>query len=403
MNPTERRALVVAVGLVSAYSLLRVLLSPGVLVYDEPPYLISAQDLCGSHFGAQWLHEMKWAAGPLYPLLHCALSPLTSFAPVAVRLVSLSLLAITALLVVMAVRRARPAVDPLSATALIAIPFCWVSAGLALTENPALPFLVGSIICVQLVLSRPTVSAQLGYAFVGGLLLAVATMGRQPLIACAVPFSALLWVERRLAAAAVFFCAAATLPIGLFLIWGGLVPPAVAHLATGVAPLHALLGFGYASIALLFINPRMLWVRWAWIAAGVAGAVLTAANVGTYSPALSLARRLLPPAFEVIYPRVAFGALTSLAVAFAAAVGVELWRQRHDRFKLAVSAAALLLLLANAKVTHQFSSRYLVPVLPLMVLAFVPDRVSLGAAVRLVVGAAIGFASLETYYQLGSP
>lgn len=379
----------------------RMAFSQRVLVYDEGPHMEGARSLREVPLDAQWLRGLYGSPGPLHQVAQFGFAPITDLKPPRVRYVSLFFLAATVALLAATLARLRPEVEPLTALLMLGVPFTYVSAGLAITELPPLPFFVGSILLAKEAGTARTRRRELLAAAAAGVLMGIAFSGRQPLIVCAGPIGVWLLLQRRIAAAFVYGAAALPLPLVLIVIWGGLIPPRTANIGEGFSLLHGVLSFAYAGVALLFVNPQLYRHRSVWVIGAILGVLTAAVGLAEYPVARTLAERLLPSGLLAVYPRVAFGLLMVFAAAFTGAYGRELWLRRDDRVRLLLGVAMLLMLLVNMKNTAQFSSRYLVPVLPLLLLTAGPASAGRPAdAVRVLAGAALGLASLETYYRL---
>ena len=284
----------------------------------------------------------------------------------------------------------------------LANPVVWVLTGLALTEPLAVLAMTWAVVAVRL-LPQPVIGAA-----AGGLLFGVAVLVRPQLLVLVPVFLALCWDRpSRGAMWAAFAIAAAALPGPLFLYWGDLVSPAVRAAAfygsDRLAPGHAILGLAYAAAMTALLAPRWFHTPWAKAAVGVGlGATIGNVMLGgvEVAPAMQVAARLLPPALAPYYPRAMGGVAVGVATAYAVTLAFRLRDWRAAGLVPAAAACAVgLLALSCAKITHQFSSRYVAIGFPFLLLAAGPFRgPPRWELARLALGSALGALMLRSYF-----
>jgi hypothetical protein len=264
---------------------------------------------------------------------------------------------------------------------------------------PALLFFTGFLLVLRKALSCPAHGVP--RALAAGVLLGVAILGRQTyLVAPAVlVLMALLDPVHRKHYAA---CLAASLSLcgWLFFWWKGFVPPSQHFVDGGLQPFHVILAMAHLGVVAFFLSPGWLIpseIIPKWV---ISVGILVFAALFLYSaslPAKSLLVRFDRP----------FPVASVLAALFMGALGF-LWLLRiletalQNRSQPEILLWILLLLAlaaAPAKISHTFSSRYVVGALTLQWLlvgkAFHFDWKSSSA--RLA-GSAIGFGILQCYY-----
>jgi hypothetical protein len=375
------------------------------LVYDEVYYVRQTVDLF-HRLGptSAFLDAYPYPAGLPNAVLLAPLDPLGGLRPPAVRVYNLVLLlgvwAGVALLT-------RPAGGPGWAGMALANPVVWVLAGLALTEMLA----VLAATWAAVILRRPPPGRSAAGEAGAGVVYAAAVLVRPQLLVLAPVYLLLVWDRptRRWAGVAAFAAAAAAVAGPVFAHWGDLVSPAVTaaafYASDRAAPEHAVLGLAYAGVMMGLLAPGWFALSRGWLAVaaglGVAAAVANVAVGGvSVAPAAPIAGRLLPAGLVPLYPRMMGG----VAAAGATVVAVVLVRRLADYREVgpAVAASVLavgLLAVSCAKVTHQFSSRYVAVGFPFMLLAAAPYRSGgWGEVGRLAVGAVLGAAMLRTYF-----
>jgi hypothetical protein len=249
-------------------------------------------------------------------------------------------------------------------------------------------------------------------ALAAGILLGAATLGRQTYLVTVVGLPML--ASRRIftwVTPIVVFAFPAAAACFLYYIWGGLVPPNLAHVNARPQIWHGELAFAYIGMATFFIAPRWLvhsecsrsWVArlplWLFGIAVLAGAF---APIPELLPGKSLMQRVLPPSILPLYMHGVSAMLLGVASLWMARFALHVWQFRHQRTALFISVIFLAVAITPIAITHQFSSRYVVGVISLLV--FVVHRAlspeSLMFPIRLAVGAVLGAAILTTYYSL---
>jgi hypothetical protein len=289
---------------------------------------------------------------------------------------------------------------------------------MALTEVPALAFYALHVWLLFRGWSAPHGGwREVGIAIVSGVALGLAILGRQPLLltAGAVIFCGCL--DRRHLGTALLCVAAALAVCGpVFFVWHGLVPPSkagadaaasVAHtVVAGLVPMFAAYALAYAGIVLGFVAPGILGFRprlWGAVIAGsVALSILLRLGDAESMPLDTVMRMVLPPSTLWIAGSAFHGALLGVAACVGVALPLAAWQRRHDVVSVFCILALLSQVVAAAAVRHQFSSRYLFAVTPVVLLLssrLPPVRT---APLRAGLGAVVGFLSLAGYFIIAA-
>lgn len=288
--------------------------------------------------------------------------------------------------------------------ALLAVPFLWPPTGVALTELPALLAFTAFILIILLLLRMPEAMSATAFAWaaLGGTAWGIAILGRQTYLIILPAMCALFFLSRRKWALwAVCFFACAMTCGWLFVVWRGTVPPAFAHIGSGIRLDHGVLSLCYIAAASLFLNPQSLRVRniQGAIGCGLVGVPL-ALLTRDYSapPAKSLLIGIFGPHRGLVV-----GAVIGAFMGWAAAVWLwnsiqAFWRDRSDTPRVFLYLVLFALAAAPAKVTHLFSSRYVVGLLTVLALLAAPAA-SPWLLARLILGALCGAAMLLTYFH----
>ena len=378
--------------------------SPRHLVYDEAntvPTIVSFRSHGLSH---GYLNSLTHASGPLWGVVYTPLLAKTGDDPHGLRFANGLLLCLLAGLLAWLLQREHcPDSLPLAGS-LIAIPTIWVCGGLALDEALGLLFL--SLALVPLgtkvfVSDMPYHEHTLRF-LLAGIAIGLASLVRQPFIlaALAIPAAAILH-RCRLVFTFITGLAALAILSPVLLIWRGLTPPLLSR-HSGIAPEHGLLGFAYGGLFFILVAPGYFRFRSKWIV----GAVITSIALNTlmrvivFKPAFTLASRILPPAIESAYGIVCGALLLAAGTLCAAGVLVRMVKLRHEPWQLTIHTVLFFLLAWPVVMKVQFSSRYTLMALPLIILAasneYCADWITLG---RTVTGGLLGAGVLLTYYR----
>lgn len=388
-------------------------ISPPHPIYDEAWFAATVGLLQRDGLSLTFLREFPGAAGPTFTVFFAGINDIYGLAFPWARLVNAVLLVAAAAAIwrCLALARPPPSEPALTAATLIVLPTAGVAAGLALTEMTAAFFAVLSVaLLAQALAGRPWPAV--AWCAVSGLTLAAAILGRQnylvllPCLALAVswrdgaPGRSQIWRVAIIAAIAV----AMVTPV--FVVWGGLVPPRTAWSASGLAPGNIIRGAGYAGVIVLLLAPAIYAPlrRRSWPAAAIALAAIPTAFAidGGLVPLRAIMVALFgEPSLAIIGWTAAY-ILSFAALAFIACFALHLWRHRDEWLTRMTGAAALLGLLSNAKITHQFSSRYVFVVVPLLLMAAAPAvRLTRWTPLQMTSAAGISLAALASYYWAG--
>jgi hypothetical protein len=384
--------------------------SPSQLRYDEQGNLRLAHLVTKNG----WLHalpspENPSSAGPLYSAIHLTLSPITHLQPPAIRWVNFCCF----LCVVVLLATPKPT-EPLgtkllSGCTLLAVPFLWPTAGMALTELPALVFFTGFVLLfLRLINSELELSRKaFGLALAAGFCLGTAILGRQTyLVVLPVLVMMIFWLRGKSPAVLVCIITALAICGWLFALWHGLAPPQL-YLPThsSVSLTNMLLSLSYAAAATLFLNPRWLAGHrpTVWIICTLCGFALACFARNYEDPP---AKSLLVHAFGMqlgLWIGFVVGcALAAIGAVWAWTTFKTFWRERRDPVQVFLLMSLGALVLAPMKITWQFSSRYIVGALGVLYLIVdAPCQPPRYWAARIIVGTLLGMAILWSYYQQG--
>jgi len=394
-----------------ALSLLAVMIanSPSNRCYDETFHLNLAQDVLERGWSvASTSPNNQSAAGPLYSAVHLfALQAIRIEAP-AVRFVNYFFLVSVIVTLAYSARDGSSKLAWLAGFSVVSVPFAWPCAGLALTELPALAafsLFVLAMLHILRVEETDSLFRMCGWAAAAGLLLGLSVLGRQTYLVVVPVVGFMCFLIPRKAPLLLLCLTVAAIACGwLFMLWGGLVPPALARVDGGLRLEYGALSLSYVAAATLFLQPR-------WLRPPSGGVSLGALGLGIVF-ALLCRDYTNPPAKSLLIG--VFGERAGLAFGFMVnslfmTAGIlwawtalqRCWQARRDPLRVFLFLTLFVLVAAPMKVSHTFSSRYLVGLLGVLVLVLeIPSNTACRwYAVRMSVGSVLGAAILWTYYR----
>jgi hypothetical protein len=379
--------------------------SPHALIYDEHYHMEAARLLAaGSSLNEMLRSPLDSAAGPFYGVLHAALQPITKLEAPAVRFVNFFLLLAAVGGLGYCFKTWRFDSPWQRAAVLSGIPMVWVTTGIALTEVPGLALVTAGVAMVVWVLNRAGQRSAIAFAgfFVAGVFGGLAITARQtylPIILA--PFMIALVDKRWRWPALLAVLAASAIPLPMFVIWKGLTRSSQAHVGEGIAIDHGLLAFSYLAVVVCIIAPRFFMARWRIAAgAGVIGFLVNVVFVKfEWKAAAGLANHLPHFFLDRCYAILVGSVLVSSVIVFLIAIGANLWERRQDKLFVLAMIQTVVLTATAFGIVHLFSSRYVLNSFPFALVTVQPFfSLSNWSAARILAGAALGAASLSTYY-----
>lgn len=425
--------------------------SPDKYIYDEVYYHQYATDLAEKGMGVEYLRELIAPPGPLHGIVHYALGWATELRPIPMRVVTNGVFLAAGVCASFLLWRVGRREAWYGVGLLYAIPFSGVVIGVSLTESSAM--LAATLATLLVVVASQVLESGgrevgcgkrrqwIGYGAVvmAGFAYAAAVWGRQNYL---VVLSALPLLFFRVAGFAWRPWLLVTLLGGagavlLFGIWGGLVPEAVRFVSVGrgesepvgvVAGLNIVFGIrslAYAAVAFCVLAPGVF--RLGWRLVFLCGMVALLGCLifepmrflpSAYLFSKILGEDFLAPASIVFGAGFAFFGFwlfasvvwNCLDLVSGDALGmreesVELFDRLgrtgfNEKLYLFAAAAWLLILASNMKISHQFSSRYVVVAAPfLLITAIYHFRPTTVAFLRLIGGFALSMLLLANYYE----
>ena len=120
--------------------LVRTIFAQNPPLYDEPFHLAAVEFLNHHGFSLSFLRPEKTATGPLYPILHYLLQPITHLEVPGIRLVNVCLLFLMVIVLFWTLRQLKYQNPLVLSLSIMAAPIIWSVAGMALSEISAMFF-----------------------------------------------------------------------------------------------------------------------------------------------------------------------------------------------------------------------------------------------------------------------
>ncbi len=382
-----------------------VMLSPHKLIYDEPLHLEGAILLSkGMPINQLLIEPLPSAPGPLYPILHSILYPITQFRPLFVRFVDIALLLINIISLAFCLKFFQIKNPWFYSTSMLAIPMVWVTSGMALTEIPALTMATLSLAISAYAIKEKNSSRLICYLtfIISGLFAGAAILGRQTYLPALSLFLLLSLCNRyyRWPAFSAFSAACISI-MPVFAIWGGIVPKSQVNVGEGFVFNHGLLAYAYLTCIIIILAPSFFKPKWQWIVCAFCIAFITNTTiVHLKHEAFKGLTKYLIWITEEQYSLIVGSLLFGIAFSFFTALIFNLLKKRTDFIFICSSGVTCLLVATSFGITHLFSSRYLMTSFPFVILMLYPFyRPSWFSIFRLCTGAIIGAVSLGSYFQ----
>jgi 4-amino-4-deoxy-L-arabinose transferase-like glycosyltransferase len=389
-----------------AFVLLFVVFNKATFTFDEPYYLNNVELIKQYGFTNTFLIKLGGPAGPLHSVVHWMLQPITRGSIVPTRLVNVVFL-LASIYLIYGILKQLGIYSFSKALCFMCIPTVYTCVGMALTEMPALFFMLLSLWMLHKALFKENHL----YAIVGGLFLSIAIMGRQPYILILFGLPVLLFgniSKSRITLLVLYSIFALVIPIYVFNVWGGIVPHLGGETATRhlFAARYFFISLGYAFAISLFLAPswfikinfRHLWL---FIIGFLLILVLCVVADFRMPVMATVSKTLLPASLYGLYEHFMGAALLLLGVYFVASL---LYRAHilftdKEYLKLFYIIACFGVLLSTLKITHQFSARYIFQAAPLFFF-FLADNIQFNLQSLLLRTGAIliGIVSLLSYF-----
>jgi|GEM_PF-3342644 len=382
-------------------------------VYDEPWYYENIISLSKLGLSYDFILHLKGPPGPLHAIIYYPLYKIFGLNIHLFRFYGL-VLSILSLYLLSQVRINGLKIG-WDVSLIFACPVFYVVSGLALTEVPSLLFFSASL----LILSKASLQNKSLLPWVlSGLLLSIAICGRQPamMFTPAVVLS-YIYIQRKelinkyrnLTKPILFSVSSCILPFILFTIWHGIVPKIGGADATreSFSLINGLLGLGYLVVFIFFLFPEAVFyeIKRKFRLLLVCLILISLANVFFFHQEFyfinSVVKQHLSPGLFKLYGLLGYSLLIVLSLLSLFIFKTLIIVNKENFFKLSCLLGLFFITITCAKVTHQFSSRYVYQgiflTIPILAGAYQTSKIStmINAA-----GIIIGLFSYISYLSL---
>jgi hypothetical protein len=393
-------------------------------IFDEIFYVDEVNLINKLGISLEFLRDSQVAVGPLTAIIHYFLQSITHLQVPYIRFVNFLLLIGIFLILISSLKILGYIKPSLHVLQMISVPILWPASGMALSEIPAMFFSSIGLYLFLLAFCQEFDSKwtslnqkypiKLIASSLGGLLFSLSILGRQTFLVGLLAFPILLIkdIDKRKYIYSFLF-AALILPIIVFIIWGGIVPPL--HLAKSgyisketFSIVNGFLSFSYAAIVMVIIAPKtFILSRNLLLIIIFCSTILSITNIFynfiTITPAKSLASKIFPDALSlIIYTKFSSGFLAVFGLIFLIVIFKMILENKHDLIYVFLCIYFLLLCSTPFKIVHLFSSRYTATTLPIMILitARYSSTNDIWKPIRSIVGIIAGFLILRSFFDV---
>ncbi len=377
----KKQVLILLFGLITLIAIIIIFNKPPL--YDEPYYLQNIPLLHKYGISKVYLLHHLGSAGPLYPVLHYLLEPVTGLQMPYVRLVNIGLL--LGVIYFLAVTLKLLNFFGSYALSVLAIPMTYTISGLALTEMPAMFFFsAGTYLIIKATSNYALNWRAIIHLSAGGLFISLAILGRQPYLLTLVALPILFWNKENyirnglLLLLTLVFCLA--LPVYVFYLWKGLVAPMdsnvyedLARQGIALKPEFSFLCIAYFSIVFiiiapgLFILPNKRQTLLLLLIYMLLAAVNYQFSIIKFLPVTSVIIKIIPGQYLQIASVLCGAGMALIAIYFLASLLWQLHKKAYPKELVFYSFASLLIAISCMKITWGFSSRYAAQAIPMLI------------------------------------
>jgi hypothetical protein len=378
---------------------------------DETYYLENVTLFKQYAFSDDFFLKYKGPAGPTYAWVHYFFEPVTYLQTIPTRIVNILISIAVCWVYLRLIEKTMGKTAAFSWANLLIVPTTYVATGFAITQMPALLFLLIAIYFVYVLLNEEVSAARnVFYNIIVAVCFALAILGRQTYLlfmlsifvyAMMVCSFNLLKVIRK-----TYGVALALIPLGyVFWVWKGIQPPETLFVQDGWRITHLLYAFGYSGIFVLVITPKFFYVirtKKEMILPVIGFILLYLVNLNfnfaDKIPLKNLVNKFLNDTLLYHWSIFTSTLLISFALYFAGSLLYRLYQNRANSWYLFAGFSSMLIFGTCIKITHQFSALYPYQVMPLLLMLTIPyDEINRGKIVRSVILIGLGFLNYFFY------
>jgi hypothetical protein len=389
--------------------------------FDEIFYIKEVTLINKLGVSLDFLRSSQVAVGPLTAIIHYLLQPITHLQVPSIRLVNFFLLVLIFLVLIGSLNILGYVKPIFHVLTMVAAPILWPISGMALTEIPAMFFSsLGLYFFLIVFCSKPDTKLDIlnqkyplksFLSLLGGLLFGFSILGRQTFLVGLFAFPLLLLKEAYTRKYIYLFLSTSLLlPIFVFSIWGGIVPPLhlsrQGYISTETFSIvNGFSSFAYTGIVMAIIAPKcFILQRKMLLGAIFISTILLTINLFynflEISPAISVVSRIFSSSPLNIYVKVCSGILIVFGVFFVFIIYQMIIENKNDLVYVFLCIYFFLLSITPFKIVHLFSSRYTATTLPILIL--LTARYSTNdrwKPLRLFLGVVAGFLILRSFFN----
>ncbi|MDX2110999.1 MAG: hypothetical protein SFY80_12230 [Verrucomicrobiota bacterium] len=379
-----------------------IVLSPPRMVYDEVYYVPFARDVYEDGIASALQNSTTITTGPGHGIFYAVLYPLTQNTMPLTRVLGMLAFMVGLFFLGRVVKMEGP--PGWLVLSALGIPSVWLFGGLALTEPVAITLLAIALwVLVRKPVTVGSTSTTAAWLVLAGLLSGAAIITRQPMLVFVPGMVLLAWMHtRNLWLCALFICVTVVLPVQLFTAWGGLTSPSIRVVTEGLRWVSLPLAFAHLGLGLLFIAPYyFLSISWRWHSLALTAGMLINSVVFKieYLPFYRLIHSVLGDSAMHAYGLVCGGIMVGSAASVLVCATLHLRKHRGNLRYLSYTLGCFLFALTAMKITHQFSSRYVIAALPMILLVGIHHyRAGAVAFIFSATGIAVGSVQLLAHY-----
>lgn len=384
---------------------------------DEVSYLENVPLLHKYGLSNNYLINLYGSAGPLYSLFHYTFEPITHLQAPYIRFLNISAL-LGIIYFIFCTLQLFKHISGQYALYTMAVPITYAVSGLALTEIPAMLFFSMGLyfIAKSVTVYKNIFGKAIICVMIGGACMALSVLGRQPYLIILLSFPFLFLTKKSipntlLLLTAVTFTAA--IPLYVFFVWKGLMPPSDASFYTDVTGLGSSYRIDFFILCLFYFAATMLLIAPCFyifpkknkiLMLSVSYVLVSLLNLKTnllsYTPLVFLARKMhLSDSNANLLSNLCGSGIILFGLYFLVNSLLHLKERYQQKEFFFFMIALLLMAFSCSKITWGFSSRYAAQAIPLLVITgsyfYKSSKLNI---IRIIAGIAIGIISLVSYF-----
>lgn len=334
-----------------------------------------------------WSDKFLWEyigpPGPTYAFLHAIFEPITQLIPTRMRMVNVAMFGVLLYSLTAFFRQTQLAFPKENAFSILSAPITFMVAALAITEIPALTFLILGYQMLLLALQKGIFWQKYALAIAAGVFISLAIMGRQTYLVSLLTLPILYFQEKKksdIIIIALCLIFSLLFPLKVFWVWGNLVPYKCIAANQEYVFAHGILGLGYSGIFVLCWNigffAKIKWQQIPYlllICIFIFGANQFLGLV-KFLPAKIITESFIPAHLHATIAKI-FGSICLMfSLYFLYSLLLNTYKNRKNIYYLFALANFLVILATFFKISHMFGARYVFQAFPFLIYLVVQDK-----------------------------